>query len=77
MKDQAGWHDKKRLFYSNLRNDNPLDCIVSKVRVVQVAPSLELKSRSTPLYYFYYDMEYSVEYSTFQTIESGNLHGLY
>lgn len=72
MKDQAGWHDKKRLFYSDLRNDNPLDCIASKVRVVQVTPSLELKSKSTPLYYFYYDMKYSVEYSTFQTIESGD-----
>ncbi|PKA66391.1 DNA (cytosine-5)-methyltransferase CMT2 [Apostasia shenzhenica] len=68
MKNQAGCHDKKRLFYSNLRNDNLLDCIVSKVRVMQVPPSVEPTYKCPPSY-FYYDMKYSIEYSTFQTLE--------
>ncbi|XP_020705695.1 DNA (cytosine-5)-methyltransferase CMT2 [Dendrobium catenatum] len=70
MKDQSESHDKKRLFYSNLKNDNLLNCLVSKVKVAQVAPSVELKPRSAPSFYFYYDMKYSVDYSTFQTIDS-------
>lgn len=42
MKEHAAFHDKKRLFYSDLRNVNLLDCIVSKVKVVQVISSLNL-----------------------------------
>ncbi|ONK68287.1 uncharacterized protein A4U43_C05F9680 [Asparagus officinalis] len=86
MKDQAARHDKKRLFYSDLTNDNLLDCIVSKIRVIQVTPSIctnaefpsswnkdvELKAKSIPSCYFYYDMSYSVDYSTFQTMEINN-----
>ncbi|KAG0484303.1 hypothetical protein HPP92_008382, partial [Vanilla planifolia] len=70
MKDQAGCHDKKRLFYSDLRNDNFLDCVVSKATVVQVPSSVELKFRPTPSHHLYYDMKYSMEYSTFQIMES-------
>lgn len=40
MKEQAAFHEKKRLFYSDLRNVNLLDCIVSKVKVAQVISSM-------------------------------------
>lgn len=70
MKEQADFHDKKRLFYSDLMNDNLLDCIVSKVKVIQVAPDANLKLRSIASSDFYYDMKYLVEYSTFCTIEN-------
>ncbi|KAK9272088.1 hypothetical protein L1049_002457 [Liquidambar formosana] len=72
MKEEAASHDKKRLFYSNLMNDNLLDCIVSKVKVVQIAPDLNFKEKSVPPCDFYYDMEYSVDYSTFCTTVAGN-----
>lgn len=72
MKEQADFHDKKRLFYSDLMNDNLLDCIVSKVKVIQVAPDANLKLRSIASSDFYYDMKYLVEYSTFCTIENDN-----
>ncbi|XP_077244764.1 DNA (cytosine-5)-methyltransferase 1-like isoform X2 [Tasmannia lanceolata] len=70
MKEQAALHDKKRLFYSTLKNDNLLECLVSKVKIVQVAPNidLELKVKSIPPCDFYFDMKYSVDYSTFSTI---------
>ncbi|KAA8540134.1 hypothetical protein F0562_026826 [Nyssa sinensis] len=65
MDEEATSHDKKRIFYSTLMNDNLLDCIVSKVRVVQIAPSVNLKSKSISPCDFYYDMKYSVDYSAF------------
>ncbi|XP_028105482.1 DNA (cytosine-5)-methyltransferase CMT2-like isoform X1 [Camellia sinensis] len=71
MKEEAAFHDKKRLFYSTLLNDNLLDCIISKVSVIQIAPtvcSLGLQPYSVPPSDFYYDMEYCVEYSTFRTL---------
>lgn len=40
LKDAAASNDKKRLFYSTLMNDNPLDCIVSKVKVLQIPPGV-------------------------------------
>lgn len=43
IKDDGMSHDKKRLFYSTLMNDNLLDCIVSKVKVVQIKPNVCLK----------------------------------
>ncbi|RWR86840.1 DNA cytosine-5-methyltransferase CMT2-like protein isoform X1 [Cinnamomum micranthum f. kanehirae] len=70
MKEHAAFHDKKRLFYSDLRNVNLLDCIVSKVKVVQVDSTLNAKS--IPPCDFYYDMKYSVDYSTFHTIVTNN-----
>lgn len=40
MKDAAALHDKKRLFYSTLMNDNLLDCIISKVNVTEISPGV-------------------------------------
>ncbi|KAG2623795.1 hypothetical protein PVAP13_3KG081100 [Panicum virgatum] len=68
MEDQAQSHDPRRLFYSDLKDDNLLDCIVSKVTIVQVSPS----SRSIPSFHYYYDMKYSLDYSTFSTMEMGS-----
>ncbi|KAH7835368.1 hypothetical protein Vadar_025504 [Vaccinium darrowii] len=68
MKEEASFHDKKRLFYSTLMNDNLLDCIISKRSVVQIPPTLGLQPNSIPPSDFYYDMEYCVEYSTFRTL---------
>ncbi|KAM0934075.1 putative DNA (cytosine-5-)-methyltransferase [Dioscorea sansibarensis] len=69
IKDQAVFHDKHRLFFSDLKNDNPLNCIVSRVTVIQVSPCVELKHKMLPPHDFYYDMKYSVEYSTFSKME--------
>ncbi|CAN8274525.1 unnamed protein product [Cochlearia groenlandica] len=67
MKQQATYHDTRRLFYSTVMNDNPIDCLISKVTVLQVSPMAELKPDSIK-YDFYFEMEYCVEYSTFQTL---------
>lgn len=40
MKEAADFHDRKRLFYSTVMNDNPIDCIISKVIVAQIPPKV-------------------------------------
>ncbi|CAL9115496.1 unnamed protein product [Musa textilis] len=69
LKEQAAVHDGKRLFYSDLKNDNLLDCLVSKVRIAEAPASECLESKSIPSCYFYYDMKYSVEYSSFYNMQ--------
>ncbi|KAG9142675.1 hypothetical protein Leryth_005435 [Lithospermum erythrorhizon] len=70
LKEAASCHDKKRIFYSTIMNDNPLDCIISKVNVVETTPMLGLEQETNPQADFYYDMEYCVEYSTFRTLSN-------
>ncbi|KAJ9678558.1 hypothetical protein PVL29_020666 [Vitis rotundifolia] len=72
MEEEGASHEKKRLFYSNLVNDNLLDCIVSKVNIIQITPSVNLKSKSILPCDFYYDMKYLIDYSTFCTMEVDN-----
>ena len=38
MKEEAAFQDKKHIFYSTIMNDNLLDCIVSKVNVIELTP---------------------------------------
>ncbi|VFQ89132.1 unnamed protein product [Cuscuta campestris] len=68
MKDAATLHDKRRLFYSNLTNDNLLDCLISKVNVTIISSGLDFKVDDIPPSDFYYDMEYCVDYSTFRNL---------
>uniref|UniRef100_A0A0D9WE21 DNA (cytosine-5-)-methyltransferase n=1 Tax=Leersia perrieri TaxID=77586 RepID=A0A0D9WE21_9ORYZ len=76
MEKQAQSHDPRRLFYSDLTDDNLLDCIVSKVTIVQVPPSMDGKSKSDTSFDYYYDMKYSMDYSTFSTIEMGSANNV-
>ncbi|CAN4076083.1 unnamed protein product [Withania somnifera] len=70
LKDAASFHDPKRIFYSTLENDNLLDCIVSKVNVVESPTRHDLNKKDVPAAHFYYDMEYCVDYSTFCTLHN-------
>ncbi|KAL0687712.1 hypothetical protein Bca4012_087389 [Brassica carinata] len=69
MQKQAADHERRRLFYSTVMNDNPIDCLISKVTVLQVSPRAGLKPNSIKSD-FYFDMEYCVEFSTFQTLRT-------
>ncbi|XP_055819789.1 DNA (cytosine-5)-methyltransferase CMT2-like [Solanum dulcamara] len=70
LKGAASFHDPKRIFYSTLENDNLLDCIVSKVNVVELPTRRDLNKKDVPPAHFYYDMEYCVDYSTFRTLHN-------
>ncbi|KAJ4979711.1 hypothetical protein NE237_010491 [Protea cynaroides] len=72
INDHAHLIDNKWVFYSETRDDNPLDCIISKLKIVQVDPDLTLgeTARTFPPGDFYYDMSYSVPYSAFTNISA-------
>ena len=38
IQQEGAFHDKRRLFYSTILNDNLLDCIISKVHVTKITP---------------------------------------
>ncbi|CAD6262317.1 unnamed protein product [Miscanthus lutarioriparius] len=67
-------HDPRRVFLSEEKNDNVLDCIISKVKIVHVDPNMDPKAKAQLIEHcdLYYDMSYSVAYSTFANISSEN-----
>ncbi|XP_012574570.1 putative DNA (cytosine-5)-methyltransferase CMT1 [Cicer arietinum] len=67
IKDHGNLVDKKRVFISDVKDENPLDCIVSKVKIVQIAPNVGTKKK-IPSCDLYYDMKYTVPYLTFSNI---------
>ncbi|OAY70010.1 DNA (cytosine-5)-methyltransferase 1 [Ananas comosus] len=70
IKSHASIHDPKRVFLSEEKNDNILDCIVSKIRIVRVAPNIDLdaKKKAIPDCDLYYDMSYTLSYSMFTNL---------
>jgi len=65
-------HDPKRVFLSEDKNDNELDCLISKVKIIYVDPNMdpEAKAQRVADTELYYDMSYTVAYSTFANIPS-------
>ncbi|KAJ7527101.1 hypothetical protein O6H91_16G037000 [Diphasiastrum complanatum] len=66
-KDEAKKHDKKRIFYSEVKDDNLLECITGKIKVVQVSPlkNFNKLTKSIPACDYYFDMGYNYSYSTY------------
>ncbi|XP_068662270.1 DNA (cytosine-5)-methyltransferase 3-like isoform X2 [Aristolochia californica] len=59
--------DKRRIFISSLQDTNSLDCIVSKTKIVQVT-----FDKKIPNCDYYYDMYYSLPYSSFLSLPAEN-----
>nr|AIU80190.1 chromomethylase [Hevea brasiliensis] len=74
IKDHAQSTESRRVFLSEIKDDNPLNCIVSKIKIALVAPNMDLaaKERKIPPCDLYYDMKYTLPFLTFQTIKSDN-----
>ncbi|KAH7576064.1 hypothetical protein JRO89_XS02G0285600 [Xanthoceras sorbifolium] len=74
IKDHEDLIDKRRVFLSDIRDDNPLNCIVSKVKIAKFAANIDLeaKEKKIPPCDLYYDMKYTLQYLTFTNIESGS-----
>ncbi|KAF7809603.1 putative DNA (cytosine-5)-methyltransferase CMT1 [Senna tora] len=70
IKDHANLVDKSRVFISDVKDDNPLDCIVSKVKIAQV--DLSGKKKKMPPCDLYYNMKYTVPYLTFSNLTKVN-----
>ncbi|KAK1289935.1 DNA (cytosine-5)-methyltransferase 1 [Acorus calamus] len=65
-------HEEKRVFISEVKDDNLLKCISRKVTIVQVSPDVDLvaKASKIPPCDLYYDMSYSPDFSIFAKIPS-------
>ncbi|KAI4993511.1 hypothetical protein ZWY2020_007824, partial [Hordeum vulgare] len=63
-------HDPKRVFLSEEKNGNVIESIISKVNIIYVDPSKTPQERDQLISNsdLYYEMSYSVAYSTFETI---------
>ncbi|KAL5856348.1 hypothetical protein ACOSQ3_003806 [Xanthoceras sorbifolium] len=70
IKDHEDLIDKRRVFLSDIRDDNPLNCIVSKVKIAKVAANIDLetKEKKIPPCDLYYDMNYTLQYLSFTNI---------
>ncbi|XP_037427376.1 DNA (cytosine-5)-methyltransferase CMT1-like [Triticum dicoccoides] len=67
-------HDQKRVFLSEEKNDNMIESIISKLNIIYVDPSKTPQERDQLISNsdLYYDMSYSVAYSTFANIPAEN-----
>ncbi|KAI3858790.1 hypothetical protein MKW92_029412, partial [Papaver armeniacum] len=61
IKNRSVLIEDERVFASESKDDNPIDCIVKKVTVVQA-------SSMVPDCDFYYDMFYNEDYCTFENL---------
>ncbi|XP_078429548.1 DNA (cytosine-5)-methyltransferase CMT3-like isoform X2 [Wolffia australiana] len=70
LKEHGDVLHERRMFLSDKKNDNLLGCIVSKAKVVQVAPNVDQKTkkRNIPSSGYYYDMKYDPSYATFANV---------
>ncbi|KAK9157092.1 hypothetical protein Scep_003666 [Stephania cephalantha] len=73
IKDHANLIDVKRVFQSDIKDDNPLECLVSKLSIVRLQPNIgEVEKAALPSYDFFYDMKYGVPYSTIENLQPEN-----
>ncbi|KAL5789492.1 hypothetical protein ACOSQ2_004380 [Xanthoceras sorbifolium] len=66
IKDHEDLIDKRRVFLSDIRDDNPLNCIVSKVKIAKFAANIDLEAKEKKIPPC--DMKYILQYLTFTNI---------
>ncbi|KEH28933.1 putative DNA (cytosine-5-)-methyltransferase [Medicago truncatula] len=69
IKNHGDLIDEKRIFKSDVKDENPLDCLVKKVNIVQISPD-DAKEKNVPPCDLYYDMKYTLPYLTFSSIDN-------
>ncbi|GAB4856501.1 Alpha-1,3-mannosyltransferase cmt1 [Ancistrocladus abbreviatus] len=76
IKDHGDLVDKGRVFFSDIRDDNPLDCIVAKVKISQIASTVDADEREKRIQScdLYCEMKYTLPYLTFANLVRDN-HG--
>ncbi|KAL2321334.1 hypothetical protein Fmac_030303 [Flemingia macrophylla] len=66
--------DSKRVFFSEIQDDNPLDCLVQKLNIARIPLNLDLeaKKETIPSCDYYCDTKYLLPYSTFVNLPLEN-----
>ncbi|KAL6519679.1 hypothetical protein OROHE_017369 [Orobanche hederae] len=63
--------DKRRVFFSEIKDENPLDCLVKKLRILHLPPKAEIDvGKLRPTCDFYFDKKYLLPYSSFVSLPS-------
>ncbi|KAK9274227.1 hypothetical protein L1049_019041 [Liquidambar formosana] len=77
IKDNSHLIDNKRVFFSEIKDDNPLDCLVEKLRIAKLPLNVDLdaKKAAIPACNYYYDMLYLLPYSTFMNVPQETVGG--
>ncbi|KAK4791302.1 hypothetical protein SAY86_031715 [Trapa natans] len=67
--------DGKRVFLSDVHDDNPLECLVQKLSIFRVPLNvdLEAKSKMIPVCDYYYDTHYLLPHSTFKQLPADDV----
>ncbi|KAI3950278.1 hypothetical protein MKX01_016926 [Papaver californicum] len=70
---QSDLIQKKRVFFSDVKNDNPLECLVGKPIISMIPHNVDLATKQATIASsdFYCDMFYKLPYSTFIHIPPG------
>ncbi|KAJ8430003.1 hypothetical protein Cgig2_008442 [Carnegiea gigantea] len=70
IKDHGNLVDDRRVFFSEIKDDNPLGCIVRKVKIAQIGQNVNNKERRKKIQSaeLYCDMRYSLPYLTFANL---------
>ncbi|XP_020221194.1 DNA (cytosine-5)-methyltransferase CMT3 [Cajanus cajan] len=66
--------EPKRVFFSEVQDDNPLDCLVEKLNIARIPLNVDLdaKKETIPSCDYYCDTKYLLPYSTFVNLPSEN-----
>lgn len=74
IKNCADLIDDRRVFFSEIRDDNPLDCLVEKLKIVKVPLSVDLGAKRLLIQdcNYYCDTLYLLPYSTFTNLAPEN-----
>lgn len=66
--------DPKRVFFSEVQDDNPLDCLVEKLKIARIPLNVDVdaKKKTIPPCDYYCDTQYLLPYSTFVNLPPEN-----
>ncbi|XP_027076555.2 DNA (cytosine-5)-methyltransferase CMT3 [Coffea arabica] len=66
--------DEKRVFFSEVKNDNPLDCLVKRLRIARLPPNMDLECKDAAKSNcdYYYDMMFLLPHCTFMSLPPEN-----
>ncbi|MCL7031854.1 hypothetical protein MKW94_007959 [Papaver nudicaule] len=77
--NQSGLIDERRVFYSEVKDDNPLDCLVGKPKISMIASNMDVATKNSTIAKigkseFYCDMLYQLPYNSFVGIPPENIN---
>ncbi|KAH7840043.1 hypothetical protein Vadar_011878 [Vaccinium darrowii] len=67
--------DEKRVFFSEIKDDNPLNCLIERLRIVRLPSNVDLPARQVAISDcdYYCDTKYLVPYSSFVNLPIENV----